>query len=127
MANRDKDGYTATQRDILDYLENIGPATVQELIRELGRYRESVREAMNELHQQKKVYIKDWPYLGIQRSRLWALKKGYMHVDMPKPPKSTNYEYQRNYRERNKARLAYKRSANATVGNPFAGLMLDLR
>lgn len=127
MANRDKDGYTATQRDILEYLETIGPATVQELIRELGRYRESVREAMNELHQQKKVYIKDWPYLGIQRSRLWALKKGYQHVDISKPPKNTNYEYQRNYRERNKARLAYRRSANVAVGNPFAGLMLDLR
>ena len=124
MPKKRKDGLTDTQINILEHLKMIGPSTILELSNEVGRSKEAVRDAMIELHKFKRVYVKDWPYIGIQRARLWALKTGSSQVDAFKPPRVTDQDYQRNYRERHKARLAIRRSVRAAVGNPFAALMI---
>lgn len=124
MSRRDKNGYTLTQIMILDQLKNVGPMTIIEVAHEIGRGREVTRNAMYELHKRNRVYIKDWPYVGIQRARLWGFKSNNLQVDAPRPDPMDNTEYQRNYRKRNKSRLAVKRSAR--IGNPFAGLILGV-
>lgn len=124
MSRRNKQGFTLTQVMILDQLRNVGPMTILEMAGEIGRGKEITRKAMYELQARNKVYVKDWPYVNVQRARLWSIKTQNSQVDMPRPEPLDNTEYQRNYRIRNKSKLAIKRSTR--IGNPFAGLILGV-
>lgn len=124
MSRRNKQGFTLTQVMILDQLRNVGPMTILEIAGEIGRGKEITRKAMYELQARNKVYVKDWPYVNVQRARLWSIKTQNSQVDMPRPEPLDNTEYQRNYRIRNKSKLAIKRSTR--IGNPFAGLILGV-
>ena len=124
MSRRNKQGFTLTQVMILDQLRNVGPMTILEMAGEIGRGKEITRKAMYELQARNKVYVKDWPYVNVQRARLWSIKTQNSQVDMPRPEPLDNTEYQRNYRIRNKSKLAIKRSTR--IGNPFAGLILGM-
>ncbi len=104
------------------YLRMVGPATTAELSREIGKNRDSTRKAVNELHDRGRVYIKDWPYTGVQRAALWALRS-QGQPDAPKPPPRDLLELKREWNQRNKALLKVRRSVNAARGNPFAMLI----
>jgi hypothetical protein len=106
---------------ILDHLREIGPATIQELIVETSKTRDAVRKAINKLHAEKRIFVKAWPYQGIQRSRQWALRTA-CQIDAVKPTPRDNFTHQLNYRQRNKALLKVKRSMRVAAGNPFAAL-----
>lgn len=113
----------ALARDlIMEHLREIGPATTQELVGEIGKTRETVREAINRLHAEKRIFVKAWPYQGIQRSRQWALRTA-SQPDAQKPTPCDDSTYQRNYRDRNKARIKVRRSLHVEAGNLFAALM----
>lgn len=114
--------FPLTRDLILEHLREIGPATTQELVGETGKTRETVREAINRLHAEKRIFVKDWPYQGVQRSRQWALRTA-SQPDAQKPAPCDDFTYQRNYRERNKARIKVRRSLHVEAGNPFAALM----
>lgn len=120
MKRWDAQGLTATQRAILDRLKAIGPMTTQELCAELGLSREGARKAANSLHAMKRLYVRDWPYLGTQRSRQWALRTG-TQTDAPKPPPCTKSEWDGRYYERHKSLIARRRSA--IPASPFQGLL----
>lgn len=124
MSRRDQNGYTLTQIMILDQLKTVGSMTITEVAKEIGRGKEVTRHAMYDLHARGKVYISSWPYVGVQRARMWSFKTISAQVDKPKPEPLKNTEYQKNYRNRNRGKLAIKRSNR--VGNPFAGLILGV-
>lgn len=105
---------------ILDRLETIGPMTIQELVAETGKGRDAVRQAITRLHTERRVFVKDWPYQGIQRTRLWALRTGHQ-PDAAKPAPREMPEHQRNFRERHKKLIKARRSVPASI-NPFAAL-----
>ena len=88
MKRWDDQGLTATQRAILDRLKAIGPMTIQELCAELELSRDGARKAINGLHETRRIYIRDWLYLGTQRSRQWALRTSNQQ-DAEKPPACT--------------------------------------
>jgi hypothetical protein len=116
----DNQGLTITQRAILDRLQAIGPMTIQELCAELELSREGARKAVAGLHQMKRLYIRDWPYQGTQRSRQWALRTGGQQ-DAKKPPACTRPDYDRRFRERHKITIARRKSL--LPPSPFQGLM----
>lgn len=118
--SRDKQGLTATQHSILDRIKTIGPMTIQELCAELDLSRNGTRKAVIELHEMKRIYISDWPYLGSQRSRQWALRTGAQQ-DAKKPPACTRPEYDRRFRERHKITIARRKSL--LPPSPFQGLL----
>lgn len=112
---------SSTHDRVIERLKSIGPMTTKELAGELGISVARAKEVIGELHAARRVYVKGWPYTGVQRARLWAARLFSYHVDAPKPPPLGNTEWQRNYRERHKALLARKRSGLRHT--PFAGLM----
>jgi hypothetical protein len=116
----DAQGFTASQRAILERLKTVGPMTGQELCQELGLSKDGVRKALNGLHEARRIYIRDWPYLGTQRSRQWAFRN-CGQPDAPKPEACTRAEWNRRYRERHKAAIARRRST--VPPNPFQGLI----
>lgn len=120
MKRWDEQGLTATQRTILDRLKAIGPMTIQELCAELDLSREGARKAVNGLHAMKRLYVRDWPYLGTQRSRQWALRTAGQR-DAQKPTACTRPEYDRRFRERHKITIARRKSL--LPPSPFQGLM----
>ncbi len=120
MKRRDAQGLTASQRVILDCLKAIGPMTIQELCAELELSRDGARKAVNGLHAARRIYIRDWPYLGTQRSRQWALRHCGQQ-DAPKPPACTRPEWDKRYYERHKITIARRRSS--LPPSPFRGLM----
>jgi hypothetical protein len=120
MKRWDDQGLTAAQRAILDRLKAIGPMTIQELCAELDLSREGARKAVNGLHAAQRIYIRDWPYLGTQRSRQWALRHRGQQ-DAPRPPACTKPEWNKRYRERHKIAIARRRSP--LPPSPFQGLM----
>lgn len=107
---------------IMAHLAEIGPATIQELITETGKTRDTVRKAINRLHADKRIFIKDWPYQGIQRSRLWAVRTG-SQPDAKKPEPTPMADHYAKWREKHKGKLKAKRSMRVAAGNPFAMLM----
>ena len=120
MKRWDAQGLTATQRAILNRLKLIGPMTIQELCTELEISRDGARKAINGLHQMKRLYIRDWPYQGTQRSRQWALRT-VGQQDAQKPPACTRPDYDRRFRERHKITIARRKSP--LPPSPFQGLM----
>lgn len=120
MKRWDAQGLTATQRAILDRLKAIGPMTIQELRAELELSRDGARKAINGLHEARRIYIRDWPYQGTQRSRQWALRTGGQQ-DAQKPPACTRPDYDRRFRERHKITIARRKSP--LPPSPFQGLM----
>lgn len=120
MKRWDAQGLTATQRAILDRLKAIGPMTIQELRAELELSRDGTRKAVDGLHAMKRLYIRDWPYLGTQRSRQWALRTSNQQ-DAQKPPVCTRPEYDKRFRERHKITIARRKSL--LPPSPFQGLM----
>jgi hypothetical protein len=120
MKRWDAQGLTVTQRAILDRIKAIGPMTIQELCAELEISRDGARKAISGLHQMKHLYIRDWPYQGIQRSRQWALRT-VGQQDAPKPPAYTRPDYDRRFRERHKITIARRKSL--LPPSPFQGLM----
>ena len=120
MNRWDDQGLTATQRAILDRLKAIGPMTIQELCAELDLSRDGARKAINGLHETRRIYILDWPYLGTQRSRQWALRTSNQH-DAQKPSACTKPEYDRRFRERHRITIARRKSP--LPPSPFQGLM----
>lgn len=121
MKRWDAQGLTATQRAILNRLKLIGPMTIQELCTELETSRDGARKAINGLHQMKRLYIRDWPYQGAQRSRQWALRTGGQQ-DASKPPACTRPDYDRRFRERHKITIARRKSL--LPPSPFQGLLV---
>lgn len=107
---------------ILEHLAEFGPATIQDLIVETGKGRDAVRKAINKLHADKRIFIKAWPYIGMHRSRQWALRTGGQ-PDAPKPEPRPLSELQAEWARRNKTLLKARRSINAARGNPFAMLI----
>jgi hypothetical protein len=122
MSRRDAKGYTYTQVKVLEHLKLVGPATTRDLYTEIDRGREAVRQAVMELHERKKIYIRDWPYTGVQRAALWAIRLK-AQPDTPRPPARPLTELKREWTQRHKALLKARRSVNAARGNPFAMLM----
>ena len=120
MKRRDAQGLTASQRAILDRLKAIGPMTIQELCAELELSRDGARKAINGLHEARRIYIRDWPYLGTQRSRQWALRTSNQQ-DATKPAACTKPEYDRRFRERHKITIARRKSM--LPPSPFQGLL----
>lgn len=107
---------------ILWHLRHIGPATTRELVDETGKCRDAVRKAVNRLREDGSVFIKDWPYTGVQRAKLWALRTSGQK-DAPKPPARPLTELKVEWGRRNKTLLKARRSAHAARGNPFAMLI----
>lgn len=120
MRRRDAQGLTATQRAVLDRLKAVGPMTIQELCAELELSRDGARKAVNGLHAARRIYIRDWPYLGTQRARQWARRHAGQE-DAPRPPAFTKPEWDSHYRERHKHLIARRRST--VPASPFQGLM----
>jgi len=120
MKRWDAQGLTITQRTILDRIKAIGPMTIQELCAELELSRDGARKAINSLRQAKRIYIRDWPYLGTQRSRQWALRTSNQQ-DAQKPPACSKPEYDRRFRERHKITIARRKSM--LPPSPFQGLL----
>ena len=120
MKRWDDQGLTATQRTILDRIKAIGPMTIQELCAELELSRDGARKAINGLHEARRIYIRDWPYLGTQRSRQWALRTSNQQ-DATKPAACTKPEYDRRFRERHKITIARRKSM--LPPSPFQGLL----
>lgn len=107
---------------ILEHLAEFGPTTAKDLVTETSKSRDAVRTAINRLHAEKKVFIKDWPYTSMHRSALWALRTGGQS-DAPKPPARPLHELQVEWARRNKILIKARRSINAARGNPFAMLI----
>ena len=120
MKRWDAQGLTATQRAILNRLKLIGPMTIQELCAELEISRDGARKAINGLHEARRIYIRDWPYQGTQRSRQWGGPRGARR-DAHTPPASTGPAYARRFRERHKITIARRKSP--LPPSPFQGLM----
>ena len=120
MKRWDTQGLTCTQNAILDRIKAIGPMTIQELCAELEISRDGARKAINGLHETCRIYIRDWPYLGTQRSRQWALRTSNQQ-DAAKPAACTKPEYDRRFRERHKITIARRKSM--LPPSPFQGLM----
>lgn len=120
MKRWDAQGLTATQRAILDRIKAIGPMTIQELCAELEISRDGARKAISGLHQMKRLYIRDRPYQGIQRSRQWALCT-VGQQDAQKPPACTRPDYDRRFRERHKITISRRKSL--LPPSPFQGLL----
>lgn len=108
------------QRRVLAHLKDAGPASAQELAFELGSSREGARTAIADLHTKGLVFIKDWPYQGQQRTRLWAVRGSNNQADAPRPPPMTAPEYQRRWRDKFSAVRNVKRIQQPNI---FRGLM----
>ena len=117
---RPKMAITPLQQRILDCLVHIGAMSIQELRDELGASLEGTRVAMQGLHNSHKVYVKDWPYQGLQRTRQWAVRRTNSQTDAPKPPAMTKSESEK----RHNAKVGALRNARRRItNNIFEGLM----
>jgi hypothetical protein len=114
--------FTTSAELILDHLKEFGPATTRDLVGETGKAHDAVRKAVNRLHAERRIFVKDWPYTGRQRAKLWALRTS-SQMDCPQPPARNVTELKREWARRNTAILKMRRSVNAARGNPFAALI----